>query len=71
MKGTIHKILNDKMYGFIRGEDNQDYFFHKSDMNGSHFDDLSGSERIVVDFEPIQTPRGLRARTVTLVSYPA
>ena len=30
MKGTVKKFDKEKGYGFITGEDGQDYFFHYS-----------------------------------------
>ncbi|WP_296154502.1 cold-shock protein [Ruminococcus sp.] len=29
MRGRIKRFIEDKGYGFITGEDGQDYFFHK------------------------------------------
>ena len=30
MKGTISTYLPEKQYGFIKGEDGKDYFFHET-----------------------------------------
>ena len=32
MKGRVIKYFNNKGYGFIKGEDNEDYFFHINDL---------------------------------------
>ena len=29
MKGTITTYLPEKLYGFIKGDDGKDYFFHE------------------------------------------
>lgn len=68
MNGTIARIIVDKGFGFIKGEDNKDYFFHRSDLTG-FFDDLaadveSGRE-IKVTFDSVPSLKGLRASNVT------
>ena len=32
MRGRIKRFIEDKGYGFITGEDGQDYFFHISQV---------------------------------------
>ena len=39
MKGMVIRVNGAKMFGFIRGIDEHDYFFHKTDLNG-FFEDL-------------------------------
>ena len=34
MIGRVTKYFEDKGYGFIRGENNQQYFIHHSKLNG-------------------------------------
>lgn len=36
MFGTVTKYFRDKGYGFIRGEDGNSYFIHKSKLQGEH-----------------------------------
>lgn len=43
MKGVIKTFFSDKGYGFIKGEDKKDYFFHFNDL-----DDLKEAKKIVV-----------------------
>ena len=38
MSGTVTKYFNDKGYGFIRGEDGNSYFIHKSKLQGEHIE---------------------------------
>ena len=47
-EGTIKKIVSDRGFGFISGEDGKEYFFHRSAI--ANFDALRGGER--VSFEP-------------------
>lgn len=71
MKGTISNVLADKMYGFIAGENGQEYFFHKQDLNGDWtslcLDWKMSHGEINVSFEPKETPRGPRAANVNLI----
>jgi len=62
--GTIKKLVSDRGFGFITGEDGKDYFFHRDGLDASlDFDRLVGGER--VSFEIETNPRGPRAVKVT------
>lgn len=60
MKGHVTSFLAEKGYGFIRGDDGEDYFVHRDDVSGPR--DLVKRQR--VRFETTATPKGLRARSV-------
>jgi cold shock protein len=63
--GTVKKVVSDRGFGFITGEDAKDYFFHRDSLSGSlDFDRLSGGER--VEFDVQQNPRGPRAVNVRI-----
>jgi len=69
MTGEVKRILSNRAYGFITGEDT-DYFFHKSDYEDLWLDlvdDLDKKEVVKVDFEVEKTSKGLRARKVMRV----
>ena len=38
MYGKVTKYFSDKGYGFIRGEDGNTYFIHKSNLYGEHIE---------------------------------
>ena len=58
--GTIKKVISDRGFGFITGEDGKDYFFHRDGLAASlDFDRLVGGE--AVTFEIQASPRGPRA----------
>ena len=38
MYGRVTKHFSDKGYGFIRGEDGNTYFIHRSNLFGEHID---------------------------------
>jgi len=58
--GTIKKVVSDRGFGFITGEDAKEYFFHRGGLDSSlDFDRLNGSEKVEFDIE--QSPKGPRA----------
>jgi len=61
--GTIKKVVADRGFGFITGENGKDYFFHRSGLQQSlDFDRLMGGEAVEFDIE--QSPKGPRASGV-------
>ena len=61
MTGTIKKVT-DKGFGFITDTKGQEYFFHRSSVQGVGFDDLREGES--VEFDVGQGPKGPRAENV-------
>jgi len=58
--GTIKKLVSDRGFGFITGDDGKDYFFHRDSLDRSlDFDRLAGNEKVTFDIE--SNPRGPRA----------
>jgi len=63
--GIIKKIVSDRGFGFIAGDDQKEYFFHRDGLESSvRFDGLSGGERVTFDIEAGQ--KGPRAQRVRL-----
>jgi CspA family cold shock protein len=61
--GTIKKVVADRGFGFISGDDEKEYFFHRSGLDASlDFDRLQGGESVEFDIE--QSPKGPRAMNV-------
>jgi CspA family cold shock protein len=61
--GTIKKLVPDRGFGFITGEDGKDYFFHRDGLDRQlDFDGLRGGERVEFDLQ--SNPRGPRAVNV-------
>jgi len=61
--GTIKKVVSDRGFGFISGEDEKEYFFHRDGLDSSlDFDRLVGGESVEFDVE--QSPKGPRATKV-------
>ncbi|HEU4400516.1 MAG TPA: cold shock domain-containing protein [Candidatus Polarisedimenticolia bacterium] len=61
-RGTVAKVVRDRGFGFIRGNDGKEVFFHRSGLVGLNFDELEQGQ--VVDFEVEKGPKGLRAGNV-------
>ncbi len=58
--GTIKRVISDRGFGFIGGEDGKEYFFHRNELASSlDFDRLVGGENVSFDVE--QSPKGARA----------
>lgn len=56
MTGTIKKIVLDKGFGFILGQDKKEYFFHKSCLKNIKFEDLREDQDVT--FEDTEGPKG-------------
>ena len=64
-KGTIRKLM-DRGYGFIKGEEEGDLFFHRNDIEGVEFGSLREGQE--VEFEKGQgrdgRPQAVKVRLV-------
>ncbi len=61
--GTVKKVVADRGFGFITGDDGKDYFFHRDSLEGTiQFERLVGGEK--VEFDAQSSPRGPRAVNV-------
>lgn len=61
--GTVKKVVADRGFGFITGEDGKDYFFHRDSLDGTlSFDRLNGGEKVSFDVQV--GPKGPRAANV-------
>jgi len=62
--GTIKKLISDKGFGFIEG-DNGELFFHSSALTNASFSELREGQS--VEFHEGQGPKGPRAEDVRVV----
>jgi CspA family cold shock protein len=65
MNGTIKTLRADKGFGFILGDDNQEYFVHRSAVRGEAFEQLREGQAVA--FDGSRGDKGLRAENVRLV----
>jgi CspA family cold shock protein len=61
-KGRIKKMVRDRGFGFIRGDDGKEVFFHRSGLAGADYDALSEGD--AVEYVIQEGPRGPRAEFV-------
>lgn len=62
MKGSVKWFSKNKGYGFIVGEDENEYFVHWKSISGDGFKTLVQNEE--VEFETKETEKGLQAEEV-------
>jgi len=61
-KGKIKKMVRDRGFGFIRGDDGKEVFFHRSGLNAADYDALGEGD--TVEYVVQEGPRGARAENV-------
>ena len=59
MIGKVKNFNKEKGYGFIKTEEGKDVFFHYSELKMEGFKTVEANK--VVEFELIETEKGLRA----------
>lgn len=64
MKGVIKTFVPEKKFGFIKGDDGKDYFFHQNSFKEP--DRINICDDAFVDFDPVPTPKGYRAENCSL-----
>jgi CspA family cold shock protein len=65
VKGRIKKLVRDRGFGFVRGDDGKEVFFHRSGLGSTDYDSLSEGD--VVEYVVQEGPRGARAENVRAV----
>jgi cold shock CspA family protein len=66
MTGKIARVIPDKGFGFIKGEDGKEYFFHRSEINGFWEEFITDAK---VEFDNDENSvKGPRAANVKLVN---
>lgn len=63
MEGIVKWFNQKKGFGFIKGEDEQEYFVHQTSLPKDTF--LRENDK--VSFEVVQTERGKQAKNVELI----
>jgi CspA family cold shock protein len=66
VKGRVKKLVPDRGFGFVRGDDGKEVFFHRSGLGTNDYDSLSEGD--VVEYVVQEGPRGPRAENVRAVS---
>jgi len=63
--GRIKKIIPDRGFGFVRSEDGNEVFFHRTELTTVDFDSLQEGESVTFDI--VDSPKGPRARNLQKV----
>lgn len=61
-EGRIKKIIYDRGFGFVRGDDGNEVFFHRTELNNVDFDALEEGQP--VSYDVVNSPKGPRARNL-------
>ena len=61
-RGQVVRLKIDRGFGFIKSEQGQDVFFHRSAIQSGDFDLLREGQEVTFDLE--DSPRGPRAANV-------
>ena len=64
-RGTVKWFNDSKGYGFIKQEDRPDVFVHFSAIEGDGYKSLQEGQ--AVEFEIVETPKGLQAAKVVRI----
>jgi len=64
--GRIKKIIPDRGFGFVRADDGNEVFFHRTELTLVDFDRLEEGQ--VVEFDIVDSPKGPRARNLRAAS---
>jgi len=65
-EGRIKKIIHDRGFGFVRGDDGNEVFFHRTELTTVDFDSLEEGQQ--VSYEVVNSPKGPRARNLKAAS---
>ncbi len=63
--GKVKSFNKVKGYGFVIGEDNNEYFFHFSSLNMKGFKTVDINDQL--SFEPVTTETGKRAVNIDVI----
>ena len=66
VKGRIKKLVRERGFGFVRGDDGKEVFFHRSGLGATDYDSLSEGD--VVEYVVQEGPRGARAENVKSIA---
>lgn len=62
--GVVRRLVRERGFGFIKSDDGQDFFFHRSELRGVTFELLKEGES--VEFESSEGPKGPKAVNIKL-----
>ncbi len=66
VRGRVKKLVPDRGFGFVRGDDGKEVFFHRSGLGANDYDSLSEGD--LVEYVVQEGPRGPRAENVRTIA---
>jgi CspA family cold shock protein len=60
--GRIKKVIPDRGFGFVRADDGNEVFFHRTEVGTIDFDGLEEGDQVTFDI--VDSPKGPRARNM-------
>jgi CspA family cold shock protein len=66
VQGKIKKLVRERGFGFVRGDDGKEVFFHRSGLGSTDYDALSEGD--TVEYVVQEGPRGARAENVRAIA---
>jgi len=63
--GVIRRLVRERGFGFIKSDDGQDLFFHRSELQRVAFDSLKEGQ--TVEFEKGEGSKGPKAVNIKLI----
>ena len=66
VRGRVKKLVPERGFGFVRGDDGKEVFFHRSGLAATDYDSLSEGD--VVEYVVQEGPRGARAENVRSIA---
>jgi CspA family cold shock protein len=68
-QGKVKRLVSDRGFGFIEGEQGDDLFFHHSSLDGTSIEELREGQ--TVEYEIGRGPKGPRAESVRIAVHTA
>lgn len=63
LTGKIYRLVRDRGFGFLRTDDGRDWFFHRSELRNTTFENVA--EGMQAEFLPVpDAPKGARATEI-------
>jgi CspA family cold shock protein len=64
MNGTIKRIVRDRGFGFLLGDDGMEYFFHHAALENANFETLQEGAKVTFEEAQGKGGKGPRAESV-------
>ncbi len=66
--GTIKRLVRSRGFGFLEDNQGNEYFFHRSAVQDTNFDNLDEGQQVEFDIEREAGGRGPRAHNIRVTN---